>query len=118
MKYYKIRRITDEEIMPKNIDLMKHLYVKEWYRKEFPSDEVGKHIKNDLSFYDIYRHYFTRFDSYPFGSEAENIYELLDDDSSGYHTDSVIRERVFDKLSELMGVPYEVVYDRWLERDE
>lgn len=74
--------------------------IKAWYVATYPSDDLGLSINSGISFEDL----FETLDSYG------DVYKLLGDD-----VDSVIRERVFSKLSEIMGVPYEEVYDQWLK---
>ena len=72
--------------------------VKEWYLKEYTTDELGKEIKDDITFYDI----FYALDTY------KDFYETI---GVG---DSVIRERIFKKLAEIMEVDYNYIYNQWL----
>ena len=69
--------------------------IKEWYIKEYPTDEAGTEIKSTVTFNDVF--------------EALNSYK------SFYKTigvgDSLIRERIFTKLSEIMQVEYEYIYN-------
>lgn len=74
--------------------------IKMWYLMTYPSDEMGYAIDDSVTFDDLY----TTLDS------GEDIYELMD-----VH-DSLIRERVFGRLSELMGVDYAYVYRLWLSK--
>lgn len=46
---------------------------------------------------------FNTLDSY------QDVYKLIGVD------DSVVRERVFGKLSEIMKVDYDTIYNKWLE---
>lgn len=73
--------------------------IREWYIKNYPTDDLGAEIKNNLTFNDI----FEALDTY------KDIYETLG------VTDSIIRERVFQRLSELIGVDYDYVYEQWLK---
>jgi hypothetical protein len=41
-------------------------------------------------------------------SNCHCVYEYL------YVYDSIIRERLFEKLSEILNCEYEVIYQRWL----
>ena len=74
------------------------LNVKEWYRGEYPTDDLGEEIKDTVTF--------------------EDIFEALDNYRDIYNeigvTDSLVRERIFEKLAELMEVDYDYVYDQWL----
>ena len=72
--------------------------VKEWYLKEYNTDELGKEINEEITFYDI----FYALDRY------NDIYEVLGVE------DSVIRERVFQKLADIMEVEYNYIYEQWL----
>lgn len=72
--------------------------VKEWYLKEYSTDELGLEIKDDITFYDI----FYALDTY------KDFYETI---GVG---DSVIRERIFKKLAEIMEVDYMYIYNQWL----
>ena len=73
--------------------------VREWYIENFKDDEVGEDINKDVTFYDV----FTALDTY------KDVYELL-----GESVDTIIRERVFDELSRIMGVAYDEIYDKWM----
>ena len=74
-------------------------FVKEWYKEEYPDDDMGDDIDPEITFDDV----FEALDSY------QDIYDVL---GVG---DSIIRERVFTKLADLMGVDYDYVYDHWLK---
>jgi hypothetical protein len=41
-------------------------------------------------------------------NNCHDVYEYL------YVYDSIIRERLFEKLSEILNCKYEVIYQRWL----
>lgn len=72
--------------------------VKEWYIKEYSTDDLGREINEEITFYDI----FYALDRY------KDIYEILGVE------DSVIRERVFQKLADIMKVEYNYIYEQWL----
>ena len=72
--------------------------IKEWYLKEYSTDNLGEEIKDDITFYDI----FYALDNY------KDIYEVI---GVG---DSIIRERIFGKLAEIMKVDYNYIYNQWL----
>lgn len=71
--------------------------IKEWYIKEYPTDELGVEIDDDVTFEDL------------FESLDKNVYETL---GVG---DSIVRERVFDKLAKVMNVDYDYIYKQWLK---
>jgi hypothetical protein len=72
--------------------------IKEWYTHKYPLDELGKRLNEYATFHGL----FECLDSY------EDVYEYL-----GYD-DSLIRERCFEKLSDIMEVPYSEVYEQWI----
>ena len=73
--------------------------IKEWYMKEYPDDEVGATLNDDITFEGL----FETLDSYG------DVYEYL-----GGQADSVVRERCFAKLAEIMQVDYSYIYEQWL----
>lgn len=72
--------------------------IREWYMSNYPTDELGKDIQHEVTFYDL----FECMDNY------KDVYELLGVD------DSIVRERVFSKLAEIMEVSYDYIYDQWM----
>ena len=80
---------------------MEDLKIKEWYLKEYPDDEVGEELYDDITFYDL----FEAMDKY------KNVYEFL----GGFDIDTIVRERIFIKLAEIMNVDYDYVYEQWLK---
>ena len=73
--------------------------IKEWYVKMYPTDELGPALNEEVTFTDL------------FETVATNGAGVYDTMGAG---DSIIRERLFEKLSELLGKPYAYVYDLWL----
>lgn len=80
-------------------DEAQSLKIKDWYKEFYGDDELGDEIREGLTFYDL----FEAMDNYL------DVYKVLGVD------DSVVRERVFDKLAEIMDVDYDYVYDQWLK---
>lgn len=74
--------------------------VKAWYLLTYPHDELGKELPDNVTFKD----YFEYLDSY------RDIYELM-----GVAADSIIRERIFERLAEIMDCDYEYIYEQWLK---
>ena len=72
--------------------------VRNWYIKNYPTDDMGRGINPKLTFIEV------------LGAleRGEDIYSVI------WVYDSVIRERIFERVSELMGVPYDTIYDKWL----
>lgn len=78
------------------------LKIKDWYTKEFKDDELGAEIKDGITFADLDRAL----------TDKKDVYDVL---GVG---DSIIRERCFEKLSNLLGVDYDNIYYRWLGTDD
>lgn len=74
--------------------------IREWYIKEFPDDELGYEIDNSSTFHNLYL--------------ALNTYESIDVYNVIGVGDSLVRERLFNELANLLGVDYSVIYDLWL----
>jgi len=72
--------------------------IKSWYMKTYPTDDMGKDIRDEITFKSLWNMMHQGYD----------VYEVLD------VYDSVVRERVFEKLSQILGVDYDVVYNKWL----
>lgn len=77
---------------------MENEKVKTWYMEQYNTDELGQEIKEDITFYDI----FYALDRH------KDVYEVLGVD------DSIVRERVFEKLAEIMQCDYNYIYEQWL----
>ena len=90
-------RLTEEQIDAVRSVLAEDK-VKDWYCKEYPTDDLGKDIREDITFWDV----FDCLDNYM------DIYDCLG------VWDSIVRERVFAKLAEIMEVDYNYIYDQYL----
>lgn len=73
--------------------------IKKWYMSEHASDTMGAEIDETATFEGL----FETLDRY------RDVYEYI---GVG---DSIIRELVFVKLSEIMGVDYDYTYEQWLK---
>lgn len=80
------------------MNITKKTKIKEWYVNKYPTDELGTEINNEITFEDL----FVVLDTY------KDVYKAL---GVG---DSIIRERVFDKLAKIMQVDYNYIYEQWL----
>lgn len=71
--------------------------IREYYIENFPTDELGLEINKEASWLAL-------------GAAIRGgcVYEYI-----GVH-DSVIRERIFEKFSEITGLDYEYIYNEWL----
>jgi hypothetical protein len=72
--------------------------IREYYVEAFPSDELGIEINSEATFDGLFR----TLDNYG------DVYEYI---GVG---DSIVRERCFEKLAEIMGCDYNTIYDQWL----
>ena len=71
--------------------------IKDWYKAEYPDDNLGDDIDDTIRFKDMVK---MLNDGYDFYDHIGN--------------DSVIRERIFDKLAKILGVDYDTIYYTWL----
>lgn len=82
--------------------------VKQWYKKNYPTDELGDKIDKDITFRNVLNNLE--------GQGDKDFYDLLG------VADSVVRERVFEGLNDRNSLGYNKIYDMWLEssrkRDE
>lgn len=90
------------ELNGKKVGVAKRLKIKNWYLKTYPTDDLGKEIKDNLSFWSLYT----------LMSQRYNVYSVLQ------VSDSLVRERVFEKLSEILGVEYDYIYKIWLKSSD
>jgi hypothetical protein len=72
--------------------------IKEFYLSNYPTDELGNEIHTKATFIGL----FEVLDTY------KDVYEYI-----GVH-DSIIRERIFEKLANEMGTDYNEIYNQWL----
>jgi hypothetical protein len=71
--------------------------IRNYYVNEFPSDELGLEINPEAN-----------FESLGLAIKGDLVYEYIG------VSDSVIRERLFEKLSELTGRTYDSIYNEWI----
>jgi hypothetical protein len=72
--------------------------IKEFYNSNFPTDELGNEIDTNATFKGL----FHILDTY------EDVYKYIG------VADSLIRERIFEKLANELGVDYNEIYNQWL----
>ena len=76
--------------------------IKKWYMRSYPTDELGEELNDDVTFRDL-------MDAL---NNKQDVYELMG------VADSVVRERLFQYLSLVYDVDYDVVYKKWLNIDD
>lgn len=72
--------------------------IKEYYLSNYPTDELGNEIDTNATFVGL----FHILDTY------EDVYKYIG------IADSIIRERIFEKLANEMAVDYNEIYNQWL----
>ena len=72
--------------------------IKKWYISTYPSDKLGYDINEYATFYDLYAGVKHGYDIYGFLGV----------------NDSLVRERIFLKLSNVINIEYEDLYTTWI----
>lgn len=75
--------------------------IKDWYLVQFSSDELGTELRRWITFRNVLELLLKR--------EWERIYDMI------WVDDSVVRERIFEKLSEILDIDYDIIYDSRLD---
>lgn len=78
---------------------MEDTNIKEWYESTFPTDELGSELNGKISFAHLSTALERKMDFYKFIGV----------------TDSIVRERLFEKLAEVKNVDYDEIYYQWLK---
>ena len=73
--------------------------IKQFYLETYPTDDMGKDIKDDATFVGLVTQLFGDGD----------VYDYL-----GVY-DSLIRERLFSELAKQLKISYEIIYNLWLK---
>jgi len=76
----------------------KDMNIKEYYLENYPTDELGLELDGTTTFVGLLNTLY----------EGEDIYTYID------VIDSIIRERLFERLSVILNKPYEYIYNLWL----
>lgn len=71
--------------------------IRDYYMETYPTDELGPELK-DITFADFFGGLVMRQDIYEWGNVG----------------DSIVRERLFSKLADILEKDYDYVYDLWL----
>lgn len=73
--------------------------IREYYRGKFPTDTLGLEINSNATFKGL----FETLDNYG------DVYEYIG------VSDSLVRERLFERLAGIMDVEYKYIYDQYLK---
>jgi hypothetical protein len=76
--------------------------IRKYYVEAYPEDDMGADINPKATFKGLLKTL----------EDKKNVYTYLD------VSDSLVRERVFGELSEIMGVKYSKIYNMWLLGDD
>ena len=79
--------------------------IKDWYHETYPTDPCWEDMHDENNFLDLYNCL----------NNGNEVYYCL---FNGTGMDSLVRERCFQQLAELMHCEYGVVYDQWLHGAE
>ena len=79
--------------------------IKKWYLERFPTDECGQNLRAENTFAELFHAMYGTCDVYSF------IFR------NGF-ADSIIRERIFEELADIMGFDYDVIYKQWLRLED
>ena len=95
-----------KKLKQSELDLHNNL-IRVWYTGAFPSDDVWKYIDMTITF-DMLLYAMQHW---------VDAYRTIWWD---YHMfiDTVVRERIFQRMSELYDIPYDEIYNLWLSSDE
>ena len=83
-------------------DILRTTYVKDDYVQDYPTDDLVKEINENLNYLQLFNGLLN----------GEDIYEMMDVE------DSLIRERVLERLAYLMGIDYQIIYYLWLNENK
>lgn len=98
----RIVKENDEKL--RNLITKLDISIKSWYLKEYPSDDVGETLSDTATFLEL--------NNLLNSGKGKDVYELLGGDS-----DTIVRERCFEKLCELTDQTYDTVYNKWLNTE-
>lgn len=84
---------------------MEEMNLQEWYHKTYPTDDIWTEIDQNATMYDLY------LDVKLMGISTRQRYETAYE--RYFADDSVVRERMLEKLSKIIRVPYDEVLDAW-----
>lgn len=72
--------------------------IKEFYLENYPTDELGAEINEKATFIGLYHDLLTGGDTYEYIGVG----------------DSIVRERLFEKLADIIDTSYGYVHNLWL----
>ena len=82
--------------------VLRNINVKDDYVQDYPTDELGKEINENLNYLQVFNGLLS----------GDDIYEMMGVE------DSLIRERVLRMLAYLMEMDYQIIYYLWLNENK
>lgn len=83
-------------------DVLRTTNVKDDYVTDYPTDDLGKEINENLNYLQLFNGMLS----------GNDIYEMI------YVSDPLIYERVLKRLAYLMGIDYQIIYYLWLNENK
>ena len=80
---------------------MRYMTIREFYLQNFPTDDLGLELNETPTFAGLLNTLITDGDVYTYIGVV----------------DSIIRERLFERLAEELGTSYDYVYNLWLSEN-
>ena len=77
--------------------------IKRFYITEYPTDELGVELNEKANFLGL-------LDTLNNDASGENVYSYI-----GVY-DSLVRERLFERLAEQLEKPYKYIYEKWMSK--
>tara|TARA_B100000780_G_C20729772_1_gene289969 strand:- start:64 stop:312 length:249 start_codon:yes stop_codon:yes gene_type:complete len=77
--------------------------IKRFYITEFPTDELGVELNEKANFLGL-------LDTLSNDANGENVYSYI-----GVY-DSLVRERLFERLAGQLEKPYKYIYEKWMSK--
>lgn len=104
------RRIIEQMIKEnskkmQNIISILDVSIKDWYTKQYPSDSLGRTLSPSATFLEL--------NNLLNLHDKNLVYCLL-----GKNSDTIIRERCFQRLADLTDQDYDIIYDKWMNYHE
>ena len=84
--------------------------IRSWYLKTYSSDDLGEYIQKGITFKDLLKYLVSA--EYADIDSEEELGDFICDSDMNF--DSVVRERIFEELAELLNCDYDEIYNAWL----
>lgn len=78
--------------------------IKEWFTHYYPNDEISNNMNRNTTFFDLFK----ALENY------KNVYEYIFSDGT---SDSIVRDIIFNKLADIMGVDVDYIVEQYRKCD-